>query len=529
MTALELTTRDTILDRFRERIALGKRTKLSSEEFEALIADFIQRLTKVHTPEEIQQLCTTEIELLEEGYKQATLASDYIPKYRKAIEEAIADGTLPTSPDTTHDFTHEQRVTGIQDPRSEHWALTFFKYDKQIYEDLDLRQAQLNRSKLLNLQAVNPKPYLEMLEELLNSTDRFQDRHMAVAIAGLTGRRLGEVLARGSFGLTSHPYLLHFEGQQKSDRSGYDIITLIPAPTLLLKIEEFRDLPEIKGLMRLQGEALTQAINKFDVQINRECDKYLSRDGLVPPLENRKRVTVHNLRSLWGAIAAWMFCPPHQHEYAFIQHYLGHVLESSATGHYFRYRLVDETGKTRQEQGTMLNQIPELPLIEDIEEVIEEPMDKVGDAISEEPVVETGDAIKEEPVGEVGDAIKEAPVVEVVEDKPKRKSRKSRKAKVVEPQGTGVEVDQAALKDEVVGLFGQIQEELRTEWAEQLLALRQEMLEQIAASKPKQSKGSLWLAERVSALESGESGFGGWEQGDRSGTGCAQVGVGAEP
>ena len=466
MPTLELMTRDTILERYRERIALGRRTKLFSAEFEVLIQSFIQRLAKASSREAIQQVCAAEIALLEEGYKRATLASDYIPKYRKAIERAIEDGVLTTSPGLSHEYTYQQRVTGISEDKCEHWALTFFKYDREVYEDLDLRQAQLNRRKLLSLQAVNPHRYLEVLNELLQSKDKFQDRHMAVAIAGLTGRRLGEVLARGAFALTNHPYLLHFEGQQKYERSGYDIVTLIPAPELLLQIEKFRTLPEIKGLMKLQGETLTQAINKFDVQVNRECHKYLSRDNLVPPLENRKRVTVHNLRSLWGAIAAWMFCPPQQHEYAFIQNYLGHVLESSATGHYFRYRLVDGMGNVLREQGTMLNQVPALPLFEDsAEEVWEESMGQDLNGTDQK--------------------------------KSKRGARKETQP-AVDERPLHAEANQM----ELLGAPEQLQAALRIEWQKDLDALRQEILAQVAKlSKPTESEGALWLAARVQSLE----------------------------
>ena len=471
MLASELMTRDTIIERYRERIALGRRTKLFSGEFEALVADFIRRLAQAHSRDDIQQLCTAEIALLEEGYKQVTLASDYIPKYRKAIEQAIADGLIIPTQATAHDYTHQQRMTGIQEYRSEHWALIFFKYDREVYEELDFRQAKLNRRKLLNLKTVNPRRYLGVLDQLLHSQDKFRDRHMAVAIAGLTGRRLGEVLARGSFQLTDHPHLLHFEGQQKYERSGYDIITLIPAQELLPQIEAFRDLPEIKGLMRLQGEALTQAINKFDVQVNRECHKYLSPDQLVPLLQNRKRVTVHNLRSLWGAIAVWMFCPPHQHEYAFIQHYLGHVLESSATGHYFRYRLVDETGRLLKEQGTMLTQVPELPLLD--EEQVE---------IREEPMVEV---------------MKNTP--------PKQQTRKQTKKTSDRAQGNlfqSTEVQPQALREQVMEQMEQIKDQLRAEWQRQLATLRQELLTQMVQSRqPQESEGVLWLAERVASLE----------------------------
>ena len=98
MSAHELMNRETIIERYRERIALGRRTKLFSGEFEILIADFIQQLAQVHSREQIQQLCNAEIRLLEEGYKLATLASDYIPKYRKALNRRSQTASYPSPP-----------------------------------------------------------------------------------------------------------------------------------------------------------------------------------------------------------------------------------------------------------------------------------------------------------------------------------------------------------------------------------------------------------------------------------------------
>ena len=363
---IHATPRHQIVNQFRERIALGKRTRLYKTDFESLIAKFIESLSQLERPEEIQKLCLDEIALLEEGYPQTTLASDYIPQYRKAISEAMANGELHPS---QHRYLHHQRLTGLPQQRDEHWALTFFKYSRERYEQLDHRQAKVNRKRLLNLQKVNPWQYLELLNELLQASGKFAARHRTIAIVGLTGRRFGEVVALGSFSLTSHPYLLRFEGQQKSEREGYNIITLIPAETVLKHLEQLREMTEVRSLFSSDNaKHLKQAINKFDVQVNRECDKLLTRSKVVPPLQGKKHVTIHNLRSLWGAIATFLFCPPEHHEYAFLQHYLGHILESSATGHYFRYLLVDSNGELLQQKGIKLEDVPPLPLVETEEE-----------------------------------------------------------------------------------------------------------------------------------------------------------------
>ncbi|WP_013335036.1 protelomerase family protein [Gloeothece verrucosa] len=228
------------------------------------------------------------------------------------------------------------------------------------YESLDSRSQQINRHRQLTLKGVNPNQYLDQLHHLLQSQDQFALHHQAIAIAGLTGRRIGEVVARGKFTLSTHPYLLRFLGHSKTERSSYDIVTLIAASELLPFIDQFRSSFLIKPLLKLEPEELAAQINKFNVQINRECNKHLGE--IVPALEGKENISVHNLRSLWGAIAAYFFCPPSSHEYPFLQHYLGHVMESSATGHYFRYRLVDEAGDYLEDRGILIPSQGELPL-----------------------------------------------------------------------------------------------------------------------------------------------------------------------
>jgi hypothetical protein len=205
-----------------------------------------------------------------------------------------------------------------------------------------------------------------------------------VAIAGLTGRRFAEVIAKGTFSLTPHSHMLHFEGQQKSARlEGYDILTLIPAQDVLDAISRLRQFSEVKAIAQLQGEDLKTALNLLNRKLNAMCSDVLRE--VVPPLEGKGTVTVHNLRGLYGAIAVYLFCPPHQHEYAFIQHYLGHVMASPATGHYFRYALADAQGKPLRDKGVLLQEIGVLPV--PIGDYQEENMVKNQKSTKESPTV----------------------------------------------------------------------------------------------------------------------------------------------
>jgi integrase len=460
-------SRSEIIATFYDRIQQGIRRRLSKEDLDGLIAGFIELLQGADSEAQIKTLCDAEIRLLEQGYPQTTLATKYFSIYRKAIEAAIADGTLKQTASNSHRYVHRQRKTGRQEDRIEHWALTHLKYAPEVYEALDKRQSTINRNKQLSLKLVQVDRYLQTLERLVTEPGPFAARRLAIAIAGFTGRRIGEVVARGSFCLTDHPYMLHFEGQQKKEREGYNIITLIPAATVLEQIQRFRQLPEIQKFGEMTGETLRGAINQFDVQANRVCDRLLGQSGVVPPLEGKKSVTVHNLRSLWGAVAAYFFCPEHHHEYAFLQHYLGHVLDSGATGNYFRYQLTDDRGRLLREKGVLLAQVGALPLME------------------EEMEAEHEEAEQDRTTTPLLDLLKASePMRQVQPDRRKSTTPRRASAAAVSP----AELDVAKLQQAWQGALAQTAATLRSEFEAQLQAVRLE------------TNGG-WFVRRVEGLE----------------------------
>lgn len=356
------TFRDQAIDNFRDRIRSKIRTRLSKEEWNILVEGFVDLLIEATAEEKIKTLCNNEIQLLEEGYPQASVAK-YLTVYRKAIKSAIEDGLIKLTPENSHCYIHQQRVTGVREERHEHWALTYLKYSEAIYESIDKRSQETNKDKQLNLRLVPVERYLSLLREFLEKKGQFEARWLAIAIAGLTGRRFAEVMAKGTFSLTVHPYLLHFEGQLKTRTArpeGYNIVTLFPAAEVLEAIERLRQLPEVKAISKLKSKPLIEELNRFNQRLINICSSALME--VVPPMAGRKNVTVHNLRSLYGAIAVYLFCPQSQHEYAFIQHFLGHVMSSSATGHYFRFSLGDDQGNPIRDKGVLLQKVEQLPL-----------------------------------------------------------------------------------------------------------------------------------------------------------------------
>lgn len=356
-------SREEIIARYRQRIQQGDRTKLSKHELEQLALHFVNRLKLLNSPDEIKALCNAEIQLLEEGYPQATIAGNQLPLYRQLIKDAIKTSTLTLSDENSHVVTWTKRNTGELGHTQEHFALDYLKYDQATYQQIRGEGTAANNSRQDNLQPVPLQRYLDTAVELLTSND---ERHLAIALAALTGRRHTEVISKGQFQLTRHPYLLHFQGQQKKQMGegevapGFDILTLVPATQVLEGIERFRTLPTIEQLAGVDSK--DPRIRVLNTRIDREVKCLFQDSGLVPVLAGKKTVSIHRLRGVYGMIAIYLFCPPTKHEYRFLQHYLGHVLDeqpaapnSIATSHYFHYRLVDAQGQPLDGQGVLLD------------------------------------------------------------------------------------------------------------------------------------------------------------------------------
>ncbi len=359
--------RDEAVSNYRNRIQSGKRTKMTSDERQILIDWFIEHLKTLEEKDAIQSLCEREIALLEEGYPQNTIASDLLGKYRHAIAIAIEQNHIHLTPDNSHRYTYQKRDTGEKVEAHSHYALTYLKYDSQTYQQLRNQTTDVNNQRQDHLQPVHLSSYTQQIQQLLHTpnTEPNQDLKLAIAIASATGRRHTEVLSKGTFTLTNHPYLLHFQGQQKKqkgDDTSFDILTILPATEVMSAIERFRAIPAIAHLHGLPSS--NTQVKSFNVQVNRMVIKLFQETGIVPVLPEKKYVSIHRLRGVYGAIAIHYFCPQSQHQHRFLQHYLGHTLSeviapnSSATPHYFHYYLVDDDHKPLTDKGILLSEFP---------------------------------------------------------------------------------------------------------------------------------------------------------------------------
>jgi hypothetical protein len=339
------TDRASILTDYRARIAAGERTRLRSAESESLIAAFIGDLKELQDQESIQARCQEEIAMLEEGYPRVTIASRILAPYRRAIRAAVEAGTLPLTEDTSYPL----------DGGSEHAALVYLKYDREVYEELRQDTKSTNNARLDDLQPIVVDSYLAKVTTMLADSDPLI---LTAAIAAATGRRHTEVVARGVFEPTAHPYVLRFAGQQKKhgDTAPYDILTLVPASSILAALARLRAHPYVAPLA--EHEVNDSVVRGFNVQVNREVKTHFEDTGLVPKIAGAQTVSIHRLRGIYGAIAVHLWCPPSQHESRFMQHYLGHEENSQATEHYQHYRLLDGDGQPLHAKGILRAQFP---------------------------------------------------------------------------------------------------------------------------------------------------------------------------
>ncbi|PSB28863.1 protelomerase family protein [Stenomitos frigidus] len=367
-------TRDEIVARFRQRIANADRTRLTREERELLTLLLKDQCISLNqrgedTYERLQPLCEAEKALLLEGYPAGSVNSVYLPAYTRLLKEALATGQIKLTEQNSFNKAWAKRDSSESGVTQTYYPLKFLTFDLETQNELRGLTAQKNNTRQDSLVTVELDPYLEQCEALLESNE---PETLAIALAALIGRRHTEVVSKGTFTATEHPYKLRFEGQQKDVTPAFDILTLVPVKLLLPHLERFRALPAVQAL---HGKGHDDpGVTAFNTRVNTRVKKHFA--DLVPVLEGFKTVSIHRLRALYGAIAIHFFCPEHKNEHRFLQHYLGHLLDeqgqslpnAAATQHYFHYNL--------SRQGTLLKargvkvpaagmiQTPEVPATE---------------------------------------------------------------------------------------------------------------------------------------------------------------------
>ena len=120
--------REALVDRYRERIEAGDRTKLTKPERQQLIEHFLEALQPLQSQAEIQALCQAEIALFEEGYAQSSVNSVYLPTYTSAVHEAIESGQLVLTAETSY-LKSWEKLSGEKGETQTPFALDYLTYD----------------------------------------------------------------------------------------------------------------------------------------------------------------------------------------------------------------------------------------------------------------------------------------------------------------------------------------------------------------------------------------------------------------
>lgn len=210
---------------------------------------------------------------------------------------------------------------------------------------------------------INPSNYLEKVERLLLSNDRWE---LMVGIIAATGRRPHEIAARGTFELATskdledskHQPLSHwliFFGQGKKkkvkqDFGSYPIASLFPADFTVKSLARLRRIPEIKTLLKdseakLINEGKEAEIKKlysdterqnyeWEIAVNKEIDSRISRmliDVIQRELPevlltrfDKNSISASSLRAAYARLATTRDCPRSTNELLWASRLLGH-------------------------------------------------------------------------------------------------------------------------------------------------------------------------------------------------------------
>lgn len=346
----------------REEISKKRFKKLSKNELITLALCFLNRIIELQqkgsdTEDKIRQLCEEETALLERGYPQSTIAKNHYPLYINLIRDAIARQELLLNQQNSYIISVKDRTTGKLEDIRLHYAQLDLKYDDAFYLNMKRSTTTNNNRKQNNPKPVRLYPYLDKIQLLLSSKSYSE---LATGIAAATGRRFSEIVKSNfSFPKTpSSPYEFIFEGQLKKSSAApaYSTYSLVWAANIIEAIARFHSFSKIQQL----EDVSTRQIN---AAVNYQVEQHFQNTGIVSVLEGESRVTIQNLRGVYGEIATHFFCPNRASFPKFLSSCLGHLIgdeaiyrsNSPSTEHYFHYYLVDEEDKQINSIGVMLD------------------------------------------------------------------------------------------------------------------------------------------------------------------------------
>ena len=383
-----------------EEIAKKRFKRLNKSELLTLALCFLDRLIQLQregtdTEDTIRQLCERETALLERGYPQSTIAKNQHPLYVNLIRDAIASHSLILSPQNSFTISIPNKDTGQLEDVRLHYAQMYLKYDNAFYSEMKRSTTANNNIKQDHPQPVRLIPYLDKINLLLKSNSYAE---LAIGIAAVTGRRFSEIV-RGNFSVPdapASPYEFIFEGQLKKSftASAYVTYSLVPAINVIEAVLRFRSMEKVSSLSNASVRQINDSIN---AAVNYQVQQHFQENKIISVLVGESRVTVQNLRGVYGEIATHFFCPNRACFPRFLASCLGHLigdeavsaLNSPSTQHYFHYYLVDEEDKQIDSMGVKLEPAMDRPRTEaEVEVEVPRSLPKVESPLTTESNLE---------------------------------------------------------------------------------------------------------------------------------------------
>lgn len=296
-------------------------------------------------------------------------------------------------------FTREWLRTLALEPAYLEQVLRCFSLPTETYAQLnDLSRGKVDWRNEHQLLLPDPLAIMHRLIELLDHADWAP---LAVALAGLTGRRIGEVLLTGSVQQKS-AYSVLFTGRLKrrgAAEKEIEIPTACEAQRIVDGWDRLRQHPGLRAASPYLCEEIPpEKVNQVLRQLNRDLSPPVRKAAdyyfheLIPMLEEdegdqevgRWGLYTHLFRSVYVTLAIWLYCPVRVHPDAFAAAVLGHSyyaatqegeerLNYASGQHYHRYGIADGRGNHDGRRGIRLSD-PNYPGVQVIEQFQEDAM-----------------------------------------------------------------------------------------------------------------------------------------------------------
>ena len=302
---------------------------------------YLEKIRQLRTPEEIEVVC--------EELTSALFNEDDVPKtrvnkltrYNKVINEITSEELVEGE-----NAYIQTKKDGSLWKRHLHFKFSGLA-DTQWYGEGGINTTTNVLDRLENKREVPVTKYLETTIKLLQSDDPHE---LAVGLIAASGRRLLEILARGSFTLVHElpdylkpGYFVNFKGQAKKrdydipedERAEYRIGVLVPAQFFIDCFTKFRKMPECKELQNFSVSKTEEGISQEEINdaiesrrgnsLRRVVEREFS--NFLPAREGDSLLDNKSLRAVYVKLITARDCPKNIADLLWASRAVGHFID----------------------------------------------------------------------------------------------------------------------------------------------------------------------------------------------------------